>query len=96
MTKCPHGAGASKAIEITLFTSDDPKIVAMIHEMADKDIEEMKLMTTGGDHDTSTSTDMKKVTGIGGIFFTSSNREALMDWYRDHLGIQSESWGGVI
>jgi len=29
---------------------------------------------------------MKRVTGIGGIFFKSNDPEALGAWYRDHLG----------
>lgn len=37
----------------------------------------------------------KKVIGIGGIFFKSQKREELNDWYRVHLGIESESWGAV-
>lgn len=40
-----------EAAEVMLLTSDDPNIVAMIHEMTDRDIEEMKLMAAGGDHD---------------------------------------------
>lgn len=40
---------------------------------------------------------MAKVTGIGGIFFKSrGDNAALAAWYRDHLGLQLESWGGAI
>ena len=38
---------------------------------------------------------MKRVTGIGGIFFKAKDPEKLKDWYRTHLGIESESWGAV-
>lgn len=38
---------------------------------------------------------MKRVTGIGGIFFMSSNAAALREWYRRHLGIAVEAWGGT-
>ena len=31
---------------------------------------------------------MKRVTGIGGIFFKSDNPERLYAWYENHLGIQ--------
>lgn len=31
---------------------------------------------------------MKKVTGIGGIFFKAQNPQALYAWYEKHLGIQ--------
>lgn len=37
---------------------------------------------------------MKRVTGIGGIFFKASNPDSLRAWYRQHLGIEVETWGG--
>ena len=37
---------------------------------------------------------MKRVTGIGGIFFKGKNAEQLRLWYREHLGIESEEYGG--
>src|SRR6266576_525024 len=36
---------------------------------------------------------MKRVTGIGGIFFKSDSPPQLYDWYEKHLGIQRESHG---
>ena len=40
---------------------------------------------------------MAKVTGIGGVFFKSTgDNAALAAWYRDHLGMAPEEWGGVI
>ena len=38
---------------------------------------------------------MKKVTGIGGIFFKSTDPDKLREWYRQHLGIEAEKWGCV-
>lgn len=38
---------------------------------------------------------MKRVTGIGGIFFTSRDPAALAAWYREHLGLDVQAWGGV-
>jgi len=38
---------------------------------------------------------MKRVTGIGGIFFKSKDPEALGRWYQVHLGINVEEWGGA-
>jgi predicted enzyme related to lactoylglutathione lyase len=38
---------------------------------------------------------MARVTGIGGIFFKSKDPKALGEWYRIHLGIQVEEWGGA-
>lgn len=36
---------------------------------------------------------MKKVTGIGGVFFKAKDPDMLREWYRRHLGIESEKWG---
>lgn len=36
---------------------------------------------------------MKKVIGLGGIFFKSKDPAALREWYRTHLGIAAEEWG---
>jgi predicted enzyme related to lactoylglutathione lyase len=38
---------------------------------------------------------MKRVTGIGGIFFKAKDPETLHAWYREHLGIDVQSWGGA-
>ena len=40
---------------------------------------------------------MARITGIGGVFFTStSGSAALAAWYRKHLGMQLEDFGGAI
>lgn len=38
---------------------------------------------------------MKRVTGIGGIFFKARDPVALRDWYKTHLGIDVQDWGGA-
>ncbi|HKE94480.1 MAG TPA: VOC family protein [Povalibacter sp.] len=38
---------------------------------------------------------MKRVTGIGGIFFQARDAAALREWYRQHLGIDVQEWGGT-
>ncbi|MGE0640119.1 MAG: VOC family protein [Thermoanaerobaculia bacterium] len=38
---------------------------------------------------------MKRVTGIGGIFFQASDPVALRAWYQKHLGIDVQAWGGT-
>ena len=38
---------------------------------------------------------MKRVTGIGGIFFKAKDPKALRAWYKAHLGIDVQSWGGA-
>ena len=37
----------------------------------------------------------RRVTGIGGIFFQARDPVALRDWYRRHLGIDVQDWGGT-
>lgn len=39
---------------------------------------------------------MKRVTGIGGIFFKSKDPKTLSAWYRDHLGLDVSEWGGAV
>jgi predicted enzyme related to lactoylglutathione lyase len=38
---------------------------------------------------------MKRVTGIGGIFFHAKDPVALRVWYQTHLGIPVQVWGGA-
>ena len=38
---------------------------------------------------------MKRVTGIGGIFFKSPDPQALTAWYCVHLGLEVQAWGGA-
>jgi predicted enzyme related to lactoylglutathione lyase len=38
-------------------------------------------------------TSMKRVTGIGGVFFTASDPEALREWYNRHLGLEAGPYG---
>ena len=38
---------------------------------------------------------MKRVTGIGGVFFKSRDPKALSAWYKAHLGIDVQEWGGA-
>lgn len=37
---------------------------------------------------------MKRVTGLGGIFFKCEDPEKMKEWYRNHLGIESDQYGG--
>ena len=40
---------------------------------------------------------MAKVTGVGGVFFKSTgDRAALAEWYKKHLGMPLEDFGGAI
>ena len=38
---------------------------------------------------------MKRVTGIGGIFFKAKDPDTLRGWYKAHLGIDVLEWGGA-
>ena len=38
---------------------------------------------------------MKRVTGIGGIFFKAKDAPSLQVWYKRHLGIDVQVWGGA-
>lgn len=38
---------------------------------------------------------MGRVTGIGGIFIKSRDPERLKAWYRAHLGMDIQDWGGM-
>ena len=39
---------------------------------------------------------MKRVTGIGGIFFNARAPVVLRAWYQKHLGIDVSDWGGAV
>ncbi|HVI43242.1 MAG TPA: VOC family protein [Chitinophaga sp.] len=36
---------------------------------------------------------MKKVTGIGGIFFKCQDPQKVKDWYQQHLGLNTNDYG---
>lgn len=38
---------------------------------------------------------MKKVTGIGGIFFKCKDPSAMNEWYKKNLGLQTNPYGAV-
>lgn len=38
---------------------------------------------------------MKRVTGIGGIFFKTKDPQKTKDWYSKHLGIKSDEYGAT-
>ena len=38
---------------------------------------------------------MKKVTGIGGIFFKCADPKKMNEWYETHLGIPVTEWGAM-
>jgi predicted enzyme related to lactoylglutathione lyase len=40
-------------------------------------------------------TALRKVTGIGGIFFKCKNPKMMREWYSTHLGLQTNQYGAV-
>lgn len=42
---------------------------------------------------TGNNTKMKKVTGIGGIFFKCKDPGKMKEWYKAHLGFDTDQWG---
>lgn len=42
-----------------------------------------------------TSSGKQFVMGIGGVFFKCKDREALVDWYRKHFGIDDDGYGAT-
>jgi predicted enzyme related to lactoylglutathione lyase len=41
----------------------------------------------------STTNKMKKVTGIGGIFFKCKDPNKMKEWYKTHLGLATDQYG---
>jgi predicted enzyme related to lactoylglutathione lyase len=39
---------------------------------------------------------MKRVIGIGGVFFKAKDPETLRAWYAKHLGLEFEAYGSVV
>ncbi|MDD1475287.1 hypothetical protein MEO41_29080, partial [Dolichospermum sp. ST_sed4] len=40
-------------------------------------------------------TDIKRVTGIGGIFFKCKDPQKVREWYQKHLGLNTNQYGAV-
>jgi predicted enzyme related to lactoylglutathione lyase len=38
---------------------------------------------------------MTRVTGIGGVFLKAKDPKKLQSWYKTHLGIDVQDWGGA-
>jgi predicted enzyme related to lactoylglutathione lyase len=43
----------------------------------------------------SSQTESKKVTGIGGIFFKCKDPKKIREWYQTHLGLNTNQYGAV-
>jgi catechol 2,3-dioxygenase-like lactoylglutathione lyase family enzyme len=38
---------------------------------------------------------MARVTGLGGVFLKANDKAALTAWYKQHLGMDVQDWGGA-
>ena len=41
------------------------------------------------------SNNMKRVTGIGGVFFKSKDPKKITEWYHKHLGLDTNPYGAT-
>jgi predicted enzyme related to lactoylglutathione lyase len=46
-------------------------------------------------NNSNNSATMKRVTGIGGIFFKCKDPAKVREWYKTHLGLQTNEYGSV-
>ena len=46
-------------------------------------------------NDTGDKAEMKRVTGIGGIFFKCKDPKKVREWYQTHLGLNTNQYGTV-
>lgn len=53
-------------------------------------VDKIKAMYFG---DANAGTEEKRVTGIGGVFFKAESPDALKDWYKKHLGLNTDQYG---
>lgn len=53
-----------------------------------------KTILTGASKNNTTQ-QFKKVTGIGGIFFKCKDPKKVREWYKTHLGLQTNQYGSV-
>ncbi len=53
----------------------------------------MDELTNQPDNSTSPADTTPKVTGIGGIFFSSDNPKEMKEWYTKNLGLEINDWG---
>ena len=44
----------------------------------------------------SNTTKMKKVTGVGGIFFKCKDPNKMREWYKTHLGFNTNDYGPLL
>ena len=73
----PHIAGWTKESKVKLAQVIVDKVEAIFYSTAK----------------TKKTSEIKRVTGIGGIFFKTENPSKLKDWYKTHLGFNTDDYG---
>ena len=69
------------------------KIIILISGLAVSFCIGFAFKTTITKQNNSNITYMKKVTGIGGIFFKCQDPNKVKEWYKTHLGLETDQYG---
>jgi predicted enzyme related to lactoylglutathione lyase len=72
----------------------EPAAGAKGSEKKSEKSDSVKLTDTKAMDETAQGT-MKRVTGIGGVFIKAKDPAKLRAWYKTHLGIDVQTWGGA-
>ena len=54
-----------------------------------------RALASGANRDKEETATVKRVTGIGGVFIRAKDPAKLRSWYKTHLGINVQVWGGT-
>lgn len=76
----------------SLLTSD----TAVVNNLFNVEVNELSLFYEGcikTKNQNQEAMKNKKVTGIGGIFFKCKNPQEMKDWYKKHLGFDTDEYG---
>ena len=53
------------------------------------------ITTTINNNNNNNNNNMKKVTGIGGVFFKCKDPKKVTEWYQKHLGLDTNPYGAT-
>jgi|GEM_PF-446980 len=71
------------------------KITESASSSGAKTLEEKPINRASEPKDKTEKATMKRVTGIGGVFIKAKEPAKLRAWYKTHLGIDVQAWGGT-
>ena len=86
-----EGENQSEKIRYDKFIGDGSGWVAATPEDIENAIERSKKEEDSENE--VEKTDNTRATGIGGVFFKAKNPQLLKEWYRKHLGFNTDEWG---